>query len=84
MNFNEFYEGKEFEAYKYLGAHVTEEGILIQVFLPQAKNVWVKNTKTGKEYDMYLEDENGFFAVYLPGKKKTEYTLLLEEGNIVC
>ena len=62
----------------FLGAHVTEEGILIQVFLPQAKNVWVKNTKTGKEYDMYLEDENGFFATLIPGKRIPQYSLVVE------
>lgn len=41
MNFNEFYEGKEFEAYKYLGAHITEAGVVFRTFAPNAAKVSV-------------------------------------------
>ena len=40
-----------------LGAHVTEEGILIQTFLPTAKSVKVVMEGSKKEYFMELEDE---------------------------
>ena len=41
-----------------LGAHVTEEGVLIQTFLPTAKSVTVVLKDSGEEYPMDLEDED--------------------------
>ena len=66
-----------------LGIFQLKKGVLIQVFWPKATGIKVKLKGDKKLYPMEMVDENGFFAVYLPGKKKTEYTLLLEEGNIV-
>lgn len=60
-----------------LGPHKTEDGILINAFFPTADKVIVKLEKTGKQYEMVLEDEEGFFAVLLPGKKITKYTFLV-------
>ena len=52
-----------------LGAHVTEQGILIQTFIPTAISVTVVTESSGKEYPMDLEDEEGFFAALIPGKR---------------
>lgn len=41
MDFYEFYTGKEFEAYKYLGAHVSDNGTTFRVFAPQARRITV-------------------------------------------
>ena len=56
-----------------LGAKVTEEGILIQSFMPGAKEV--KVLSKGEEYTCCLEDEAGYFAALIPGKKVPEYLL---------
>lgn len=64
-----------------LGAHVTEDGILIQMFSPHAKEVAVKLTATGKEYPMELADEAGFFAVLIPRKTVPAYTYLVTYDN---
>lgn len=64
-----------------LGPHVTEEGILIQVFLPTAVKVSVKVDGTKKEYPMVMEDEEGFFAVLVPRKKIPSYSICAEYDN---
>ncbi len=39
MDFNSFYTGNEFEAYKYLGAHLDDEKCTFRVFAPMASRV---------------------------------------------
>ena len=64
-----------------LGPHVTENGVLIQVFIPTAAEIKVKLEKNGKEYPMELEDEAGFFAVLIPEQEKVYYSLLVTYDN---
>lgn len=67
--------------HKLLGPHVTEEGLLVQAFLPGAEEVSVKITSTGKKYLMERADEEGFFAALISRKSITEYTLLVTYKN---
>ena len=60
-----------------LGPHMTKEGLLIQVFIPTAVSVTVKLTSNGKQYLMEEADEEGFYAVLIPRKTITGYTLLV-------
>lgn len=55
-----------------LGAHVTDDGILINTFLPDAVSVVIN--VGSKKYEMELADEEGFFAILLPGKKIPKYS----------
>jgi 1,4-alpha-glucan branching enzyme len=64
-----------------LGPHLTDKGILIQTFIPTATSVVVKITKTGQEYPMVLEDEEGFYAALVPGNKVIPYTLIVTYDN---
>lgn len=64
-----------------LGPHVTKHGVLIQAFVPYARKLEVKVTKTGKLYPMELMDEEGFYAVLLPEKKIPEYTFSITYGD---
>ena len=41
MDFYGFYTGKIFDAYKYLGAHVTEKGVVFRTFAPSASKISV-------------------------------------------
>ena len=59
-----------------LGPRVTEDGILIQAFFPGATRAAVHTIRDGKQTTMVCEDEAGFFAVLLPGKKIPSYTLI--------
>lgn len=63
-----------------LGAHTIKEGILIQAYLPNAKQVSVRYGE--KEYPMESADEGGFFAALLEGKKELlSYRFLAEYEN---
>ena len=64
-----------------LGPHMTEEGLLIQTFIPTAQAVSVKLKSNSKKYPMELMDEPGFFAVLIPRKTVAEYTLEVSYDN---
>lgn len=64
-----------------LGPHVTEAGLLIQAFIPTATEMTVKLAGTGRKYPMEMQDEDGFFAVLIPCKSATDYTLLVTYDN---
>ena len=64
-----------------LGAHMTKQGMLVQAFIPTARDITVKITSTGKTYQMEIADDAGFFAVLIPRKSIAEYTLLVFYDN---
>ncbi|MDO4294982.1 MAG: 1,4-alpha-glucan branching protein GlgB [bacterium] len=64
-----------------LGAHATEQGVLVQAFIPTAEKIEVKLTSNGKCYPMEMADEEGFFAVLIPRKTVVPYTLLVTYDN---
>lgn len=68
-----------------LGAHMTEAGMLVQAFIPTARDITVKITSTGKTYQMELADDAGFFAALIPRKTMADYTLLVfyDNGTLV-
>ena len=67
------------DPHRLLGAHETEHGVLVQVFIPTAEKVQVN--WGGKQYEMELADEAGFFAVLIPEKKISTYTLTVTYDN---
>ena len=64
-----------------LGPHMTEEGMLIQVFIPTAQAVTVKMNGGGKEFPMEKMEDPGFFAVLIPRKTLADYTLSVSYDN---
>lgn len=60
------------------------EGVLVQGFFPDAAQVAVRNTKSGQEFPMEMEDEAGYYAVVLPYKRIPSYEFLVEaeDGQI--
>ncbi len=66
-----------------LGAHKTEAGILIQTFIPDAKEIRLKDSKTGKEFLMQKVRDEGFFSVLIEKKTIFNYTFCItyEDGN---
>ena len=68
-----------------LGQHVTKHGLLIQAYYPGAVKASVKVRGTKVVHEMEMADEEGYFAVLLPEKKKIDYTLefvLADESSI--
>ena len=39
MDFQKFYMGDVYDAYKYLGAHIEDDGVVFRTFAPQAERV---------------------------------------------
>ena len=72
---------EEDEPQEILGPHKTDAGILVQAFLPTAVRMTAVIRSTGKEYEMELADEGGFFAALLPGKTVPEYFFRVEYDN---
>ena len=70
---------EESEPRKILGPRVTEDGILIQSFLPNAVKANVIVTKTKETYEMVREDEAGYFAVLIPEKEIPKYKIEIED-----
>ena len=70
---------EEYAPREILGPHVIGDGVLVQCFFPGADKVTVKTTKDGREYPMSKEDDAGYFAVLLSGRKIPEYTYLVEQ-----
>ena len=62
-----------------LGPHITEEGVLVQMLMPTAKEALV--VVGDKTYPMELADEAGFFAALLPRKTIPDYTLKVTFDN---
>ncbi|WP_099467692.1 1,4-alpha-glucan branching protein GlgB [Konateibacter massiliensis] len=62
-----------------LGPHVTENGLVIQAFVPDASQIWVKLKNNEKQYPMEMQHEDGFFALLFPRKSIPEYTYIIED-----
>lgn len=65
-----------------LGAHVVKEGLLIQAFIPNAKEMSVKLGKA--KFPMEMADEAGFFAALIEDKRELEhykFTAVYENGD---
>lgn len=69
------------DPHRILGAHMTDQGMLVQAYIPTARDVSVKLTATGKQYKMELADESGFFAALIPRKSPAEYTFQIFYDN---
>ena len=64
--------------HRLLGAHAAGSNTLVQVFLPGAKSVILQNKANKKNYEMEQADEEGFFAVLVPGKAEFSYEYIAE------
>ena len=64
-----------------LGPHVTDKGIMIQCYFPDAIKVTINKGK--EKIDMEKVDDSGFFAALVPGKKVFSYsfTAVYEKGE---
>ena len=64
-----------------LGAHVTGSSVLVQTFQPGAKSVRLQLLDGDKSYRMEEADEEGYFALLLPGKTIPAYEYVVEAPN---
>ena len=71
--------GEETAPRDVMGPRITQDGVLIQGFFPDAEEVNVISGK--KTYVCEKEDEAGYFAVLLPVRKVPEYRFLIKMGE---
>lgn len=64
-----------------LGAHVVGNSVLVQTFQPGAKSVRLQLLEGDKSYRMEEADEEGYFALLLPGKTVPTYEYVVEAEN---
>lgn len=62
-----------------LGAHMCRDGMLAQVFRPDAVEAEIHIAGRKKAYACEKVDESGYFAVCIPIKKQTAYTVCIED-----
>ena len=62
--------------HRMLGAHMTPEGMLVQAFYSDGARYYGQTSATGKQYQMEMADETGFFAALIPRKTLADYTSL--------
>jgi len=62
---------------KFLGTRVVKNGVLIQAFFPETKEVYVQSIKDKKTYKMFLVDEAGFYAVLIRNKELFDYKYIV-------
>lgn len=62
-----------------LGAHETEEGLLIQAYIPHAKSIKAV-LEDGKEYEL-CEADKGFYVCFIEGQKLCDYKFKLKYDN---
>jgi 1,4-alpha-glucan branching enzyme len=62
-----------------MSPRLTPDGVLIQGFFPDADAVQVLSE--GEEYEMEKEDEAGYYAVLLPGRRIPSYRFRVTRGE---
>lgn len=71
--------GEETSPRDVMGPRLTTEGVLIQGYFPEAEKAEVLAGK--KTYPMEQEDEAGYFAVLIPGRRIPEYLFRVTWGE---
>lgn len=67
MKLQDFYDGQEFAAHEYLGAHVTDQGVVFRTYAPAAEGVTVIGEFNNWENTELRRVENGqFWEAYVP------------------
>ncbi|EKN5919189.1 TPA: 1,4-alpha-glucan branching protein GlgB [Yersinia enterocolitica] len=68
---NQIISGHYADPFSVLGMHQTERGLQVCALLPDAKEVWLVETETGRNIvQLQSEDPRGFFIAKIPQRKK--------------
>lgn len=82
MNKTDFYNGQTFDAYEYLGAHPSEEGVIFRTFAPMAMKVSL--LYKDQEIPMQPVYNNQFYEAIVPNVKPEEtyeYRIYKQDGS---
>ena len=86
MDFHGFYTGKVFDAYQYLGAHITDSGVVFRAFAPGAQKVsLIGECSQWREYEMNRVYDGNFWECYVDGASAgSMYKYRIYEKNGGC
>ena len=86
MDFQKFYMGEIYDAYKYLGAHVEEDGVVFRTFAPQAERVAIIGEfNNWQEEEMKEAVRAQFYEIRIAGAKAGQmykYVIYGQNGRI--
>ena len=83
MDMYGFYMGQVFDAYEYLGAHITENGVVFRTFAPNAQGISV--IYEGHEVPMNKVYDSNFYEVEINGiKAGTVYEYRIYSNGTYC
>ena len=70
MDFYSFYTGASFDAYEYLGGHLTPEGAVFRTFAPSAEKVSLIGAFSDwQELPMERVHDGNFWECFVPGAR---------------
>ena len=70
MDFHAFYTGASFDAYEYLGGHLTREGAVFRTFAPSAEKISLIGAFSGwEELPMERVHDGNFWECSVPGAR---------------
>ena len=89
-----FHEGRNYNAYNFMGAHFTSEnrkrGVRFTIWAPRAKNIFLvgdfSNWETKEENKLNRINETGLWSIFIPRLKegiKYKYYIEQEDGKAV-
>ena len=86
FDFQKFYMGECYNAYEYLGAHLTEDGAIFRTFAPKADRVTVMGDfNDWQEQEMTEAVRAEFFECHVPGAaagQMYKYVIYGENGRV--
>ncbi len=86
MDFQAFYDGKVFDAYRYLGAHPDRKGVTFRTYAPSAQQVAVIGEFNGwQEEPMTQPVRSGFWEMHAEGAKPGQmykYVIYSRDGRV--
>jgi 1,4-alpha-glucan branching enzyme len=87
MDIFDFYKGKVFNAYEYLGAHITENGTVFRTYAPNASKVsWIGDLSDWKDIPMEKTGDGRFYDLTLPDASegmRYKYRIYNKKGEFI-
>ncbi|MCR5701901.1 MAG: 1,4-alpha-glucan branching protein GlgB [Lachnospiraceae bacterium] len=86
MNIDDFYNGNEWKAYEYFGAHPEKDGVRFCVYAPRAKKVSVIGEfNYWRDTFMDCEGRGGIYSIFIPEAKEGQmykYRIYHHDGTV--
>lgn len=87
MDYYNFYTGKDFEAYQYLGAHIENDGVTFRTFAPSAKQISViGDFNNWQEIPMVKVYDGNFWECHISSARtgmRYKYRIYSNEGTFI-